>query len=41
MEEISVYTLELQLAKKEQHKKANYIEILTSDSLPILITVIL
>lgn len=38
---MSVYNLKLQLAKKEQHKKTNYIEILTSDSLPILITLIL
>jgi len=36
-----IYNSKLQLAKKEQHRKTNYIEIPTSDPLPILITVIL
>lgn len=39
--DMCIYNLKLQLAKKDQHKKTNHIEILTSDSLPILITVIL
>lgn len=42
--DMCIYILRLQLEKKEQQKKANYLEILTLDSLPslpILITVIL
>lgn len=40
-EDMCICILRLQLEKKEQQKKANYLEILTLDSLPILITVIL